>query len=260
MPQKLTLTITRNIPNKSKVILYPCCLAKQFGQVHLWRDGTLYAPSLPTGANLDQAFRILGQFTLADPGLQHAAICYYLEALGDLDTCTAKDFTVEKNGLSLAAITLSDQGARGLREDLSGPAISKTLEKALNITLTQGFLLPDNASELRCLLEHLALREQYDLIITTGGTGVTSRDITPETTAKILDYQLPGFMQLMCSTGLLKTPTACLSRAQAGVLGRSLIINLPGSKKAVTENLTALLPVLPHALDKLHDDPTPCGG
>ena len=101
---------------------------------------------------------------------------------------------------------------------------------------------------------------QPKVISTSGGTGVGPRDISPQVTSAVLDYPLPGFSMAMMQASLAKTPHAAISRAVAGVLGQSIIINLPGSRKAVVENLEAVLPALPHALDKLHGDPADCGG
>lgn len=167
---------------------------------------------------------------------------------------------MRKEGRSLAWVTLSDKGSQGMREDLSGPAIADLAAAHLPLCHSQGFLLPDEASQLRALLTDLALNQGYDLICTTGGTGLSPRDITPQVTAALLDLPLPGFSQAMLAASLDKTPHAAISRAVAGVLGQSIIINLPGSRKGVQENLAAVLPALPHAFDKLHGDPADCGG
>ena len=121
-------------------------------------------------------------------------------------------------------------------------------------------MLPDDAAALRALLTELALGQGYDIICTSGGTGVGPRDVSPEATLAVLDKRLPGFEQAMMQAGLDKTPTASVSRAVAGVIGGCICINLPGSRKAVVENLAAVLPALGHALDKLHGDPADCGG
>ena len=152
------------------------------------------------------------------------------------------------------------EGARGQRLDLSGPAIAEMVGSAMPLSHSQGFLLPDEAAQLRALLTELALSQGFDLICTTGGTGLSARDITPQTTAALLDTPLPGFTQAMLAASLAKTPHAVISRAAAGALGQSIIINLPGSRKAVVENLAAVLPALPHALAKLQGDPADCGG
>ncbi|MGE9984489.1 MogA/MoaB family molybdenum cofactor biosynthesis protein [Desulfovibrio sp. SGI.169] len=191
--------------------------------------------------------------------------CPLLTALADIapDAAPERDalcLTIGKEGHSLAWVTLSDKGSRGLREDLSGPAIRELTAARLPLCHSQGFLLPDEPAPLRALLTDLALRQGYDLICTTGGTGLSPRDITPQVTAALLDMPLPGLSQAMMASSLAKTPRAAVSRAVAGVLGQSIIINLPGSRKGALENLAAVLPALPHALDKLHGDPADCGG
>ena len=189
----------------------------------------------------------------------HAVQCLFLTALTDLPEGPL-EVTARKTGYSLAWITLSDKGARGQRLDLSGPAIAEMVGSAMPLSHSQGFLLPDEATQLRALLTELALSQGFDLICTTGGTGLSARDITPQTTAALLDTPLPGFTQAMLAASLAKTPHAVISRAAAGTLGQSIIINLPGSRKAVVENLAAVLPALPHALAKLQGDPADCGG
>lgn len=189
----------------------------------------------------------------------HAVQCLLLAALTDLPEGPL-EVTARKTGYSLAWITLSDKGARGQRLDLSGPAIAEMVGSAMPLSHSQGFLLPDEAAQLRALLTELALSQGFDLICTTGGTGLSARDITPQTTAALLDTPLPGFTQAMLAASLAKTPHAVISRAAAGTLGQSIIINLPGSRKAVVENLAAVLPALPHALAKLQGDPADCGG
>ncbi len=170
--------------------------------------------------------------------------------------CTLK---ADKSGFSLAWLTLSDSGAAGTRKDTSGPQIPEMISEYLPLALSQGFLLRDEAASIRALLTHLALTEGFDLIITTGGTGVAPRDVTADVTAALLHKRLPGFEQAMMSASLSATPHAVISRAVAGILDTTLIINLPGSPKGVRENLAPLLPALRHTLDKIHGDPADCG-
>ncbi|MGN0008498.1 MAG: MogA/MoaB family molybdenum cofactor biosynthesis protein [Desulfovibrionaceae bacterium] len=219
-------------------------------------------PAFPVGTVLSGAdgaalFMVTGRAWLPAAGV-HARACPLLTALQDVRSGAAV-LTAEKRGRTLAWITLSDKGSRGEREDTSGPAIEELVRHAMPLAHAQGFLLPDDGPALSALLMELALGQEYDCICTTGGTGVGPRDVSPQATRRVLDYELPGFAQAMMQASLAKTPHAAISRACAGVLGRSILINLPGSRKAVLENLVAVLPALPHALDKLHGDPADCG-
>ncbi len=163
----------------------------------------------------------------------------------------------EGEGLACAVITLSDKGYAGEREDKSGPALAALLD-SLSPARVQNFLLPDDPAALRSLVKKLA-RLGWGLIVTTGGTGLSPRDTTPEALIPELDRRLPGFEQVMFAEGLKHTPRAVLSRCLAGTIGTSMIIALPGSSKAAEENLSALLPILPHALEKLNGDMRDCG-
>lgn len=163
-----------------------------------------------------------------------------------------------KPGYSLAWVTLSDKGSRGERPDESGPLVEALVRERLPVCLARGHILPDERSEIEALLTTLARIEGFDLILTTGGTGVAPRDVTPEATLRVIDKRLPGFEQAMMQTALAKTPYAALSRAVAGTAGTSLVVNLPGSPKAVRENLSAILPAFEHTLRKLQGDPADC--
>lgn len=228
------------------------------------RFNTLSVGTTLHGKNDDAPMlKMTGWAWLPDSVGAHAVRRPLLTALCDITprtAGTALTLETQKTGHSLAWITLSDKGALGLREDRSGPAIAERMDRALPLCHSQGYLLPDDARMLRALLTDLALNQGYDVICTTGGTGLSPRDITPQVTASLLDMSLPGFTQAMLAASLAATPHAAVSRAAAGVLGNAIIINLPGSRKAVLENLAAVLPALPHALDKLHGDPTDCGG
>ena len=163
----------------------------------------------------------------------------------------------EGEGLACAVITLSDKGYAGEREDKSGPALAALLD-SLSPARVQNFLLPDDPAALRSLVKKL-VRLGWGLIVTTGGTGLSPRDTTPEALIPELDRRLPGFEQVMFAEGLKHTPRAVLSRCLAGTIGTSMIIALPGSSKAAEEDLSALLPILPHALEKLNGDMRDCG-
>ena len=149
-------------------------------------------------------------------------------------------------------LTLSDQGAAGLREDTSGPAVRKRLTE-LGIAVTDHSIQADDPDlTVGRLREWVAAG--VSLIVTTGGTGFGPRDNTPEATKQVIDRDAPGLAELMRAEGLRQTPLAALSRGICGIAGRTLIVNLPGSERAVRENLDALAPVLPHALQLIAGD------
>ena len=166
--------------------------------------------------------------------------------------------TATRPGLALAIVILSDKGAAGLREDKCAPIIYNAASKALDICHWQTFIIPDDPTRLRALLTDLCLTQRFDLVLTSGGTGVAPRDTTPETTALVLDKHLPGYERAMTNASLAVTPHGAISRAMAGTLGQALVINLPGSPKAVAENLSPLLPTITHTLKKLQGDPEDC--
>jgi len=159
--------------------------------------------------------------------------------------------------MKAAILTLSDKGARGEREDGSGPALRLWLEERAVPTLRSS-IIPDEADEIARTLSEWADSNQFDLILTTGGTGVSPRDVTPDATLSILERVIPGFGEVMRARSLQKTPHAMISRAIAGIRGRSLIINLPGSPKGALENLEAVWEAVPHAVAKLQGDPQDC--
>lgn len=166
---------------------------------------------------------------------------------------------VIKNGWSAAVITLSDKGSTGKRTDESGPAILELLKTRLEISFYKRYILADDLAKLRALAAEKALVDRYDLIIATGGTGAGPRDITPQAVSPLIDFMLPGFSYAMLMTSLQKTPNAIISRCFAGIIEKSLFIALPGSVRAVKENLAAVLPAMEHTLKKIHGDSTDCG-
>jgi molybdopterin-guanine dinucleotide biosynthesis protein MobB len=159
--------------------------------------------------------------------------------------------------MKAAILTLSDKGSRGEREDTAGPALERWLA-ARGVTVLHTDLLPDDEEEIVAKLTEWADSNAFDLILTTGGTGVSPRDVTPEATMRVLDRALPGFGEAMRARSLEKTPHAIISRAMAGIRGAALIINLPGSPKGAVENLEAVWEAVPHAVAKIKGDPRDC--
>ncbi len=156
----------------------------------------------------------------------------------------------------IGVLTLSDKGSQGRRVDESGPVVRTMLDVVGSVT--HASVLPDDLEAIVAILTSWADQEHLDLIVTTGGTGLTPRDVTPQATLQVIDYEVPGMAEVMRMRSLEKTPHAMLSRAVAGVRRQTMIINLPGSPKAARENLEAVLPALPHALAKLAGDPSDC--
>ncbi len=158
----------------------------------------------------------------------------------------------------VAIITISDRGSKGEREDTSGPLIQEMI-KDLPAEVVYYEIIPDEKEKIAEALKKSADRLRADLILTTGGTGLSPRDVTPDATLAVIDKEVPGFSEAMRAESLKKTPHAMISRAITGIRGSSLIVNLPGSPKSVRENLGVILPALPHALSKLKGNPEECG-
>lgn len=149
-----------------------------------------------------------------------------------------------------AVITVSDKGFRGERTDTSGPALCAILrERGLNVVHTA--IVPDEADQIRAALLRCADEQRIALILTTGGTGFSPRDVTPEATKSVLERETPGIPEAMRAESMKLTVRGCLSRGAAGIRGGSLIVNLPGSEKAARENLLAVMDALEHGLDML---------
>ncbi len=155
-------------------------------------------------------------------------------------------------------LTVSSKGARGQRQDTSGPALRHMLEEA-GYQVAATAIVEDNRQTISKTLAQWCDQLAIDLIITTGGTGLSPDDVTPEATTDILDRVIPGISEAMRAASMKATPRAMLSRGTAGIRKKSLLCNLPGSEKAARENLDAVLSVLGHALDKIKGSQVDCG-
>jgi len=159
---------------------------------------------------------------------------------------------------TFGVLTLSDKGSRGEREDTSGAYIKEKL-LADGYKLRSYTVIPDKKQIIVGSLIDLVDKQKISLIVTTGGTGVSPTDVTPEAMIEVIEKEIPGMAEAMRAASLLKTSRAMLSRGKVGIRGESLIINLPGSLKAVRENLEVVLPVIRHALEKIHGGTSDCG-
>jgi molybdopterin adenylyltransferase len=154
-------------------------------------------------------------------------------------------------------ITVSDKGSQGIRKDISGPAIAEMLIKSA-FEICKSLIIADEKNEIKDAIIKLVDKENLDLILTSGGTGVSPRDVTPDATLEVIDRQIPGMAEAMRHESLNITPHAMISRAIAGIRGHCLIINLPGSPKGAKENLATILPTLKHAIEKIKGDQSDC--
>ncbi len=156
----------------------------------------------------------------------------------------------------VAIITVSDKGSRGEREDASGPALKKFLGDAYDVGNI--VIVPDEVPIIADAIKRLIDDEKFDLVVTTGGTGVTKRDVTPEATRSVIDRELPGFAEAIRMESYKITPHGIISRGICGIRGESMIINLPGSPKGAVECLGFVIDAIPHALAKIKGDPADC--
>jgi len=159
--------------------------------------------------------------------------------------------------LRTGVLIISDKGAKGLRKDESGEIVANILEEQ-GFTVTNRKIIPDDEKQIIDTLLKWVEKDGLALIVTSGGTGLSSTDITPQAMEKIIDYQVPGMAEAMRAASLKKTPHGMISRAMVGVRKTCLIINVPGSPAGASENLSVVLPALNHALSKLQGDTTDC--
>lgn len=159
--------------------------------------------------------------------------------------------------ISAGVITISDRGSRGEREDLSGREIMNML-KDIAVTVVHTTIVPDEKKRIKDTLIDFTDNKKVDLIVTTGGTGVSPRDVTPDATIEVIEKEVPGMAEAMRRESATTTPHAMISRAVVGIRGCSLIVNLPGSPRGVRENLAVILPALKHAIEKIKGDDTEC--
>jgi len=156
----------------------------------------------------------------------------------------------------VAIITVSDKGSRGEREDASGPALKKFLGDTYDVG--EIVIVPDEVPIIADAIKRLIDDDKFDLVVTTGGTGVTKRDVTPEATRSVIDRELPGFAEAIRMESYKITPHGIISRGICGIRGESMIINLPGSPKGAVECLGFVIAAIPHALAKIKGDPADC--
>jgi molybdenum cofactor synthesis domain-containing protein len=155
--------------------------------------------------------------------------------------------------LKTGVLTVSDRSSRGQREDQSGPALAREIQE-LGWSVERADVVPDEQDSIQARLRTWADQDGLDLILTTGGTGFSPRDITPEATRAVIDRPAPGLAEAMRAASLKITPHAMLSRAEAGIRGNTLLVNLPGSPRAALENFAVIAPVIPHAVELLRDE------
>ena len=157
--------------------------------------------------------------------------------------------------ITIGVLTISDSGARGTRPDTSGENMRAMIAQLPDAVISAGAIIPDEREQIEVTLREWCDKRHLNLVLTTGGTGLAPRDVTPEATKAVIEREAPGIAEAMRAMSLQHTPFGMLSRGVAGTRGRTLIINLPGSPKAVKECLECILPVLPHAINLLTEGP-----
>ncbi len=167
--------------------------------------------------------------------------------------------TVPRERIQAVVLTISDRCSRGEAVDTAGPAVSGLLESTIGAHVYKNETIPDEQDRIEQRLKHYCDGHSIDMVLTVGGTGFSPRDVTPEASRKVIERLTPGIDEAMRTASLAKTPHAVLSRGTSGIRGTTLIVNLPGSKKAALENMEVILPALPHGIKKLRGDPEDCG-
>lgn len=160
--------------------------------------------------------------------------------------------------IKVAVLTMSDKGSRGERLDESGKLICEMV-KDISGNVTAHEIIPDEQKVIEDKLRYFTDNARVDLIVTTGGTGVSPRDVTPEATRNVVEKEIPGLAEIMRAEGCKKTVRAAISRGIVGIRGCTLIVNLPGSPKGVVEGLSVILSTIPHVLEKMQGDESDCG-
>lgn len=156
-----------------------------------------------------------------------------------------------------AVVTVSDRCSQGIREDVTGSKLVDMLKQE-GYDVVDVRIVPDERDQIAKVLRELCDVSKCDLVVTNGGTGVSPRDVTPEATRDVIEREVPGMAEAMRAESLKKTPHAMLSRAVVGIRGETLIVNLPGSPKGAIENFEVIKHAIPHALEKIHGDPSEC--
>lgn len=166
---------------------------------------------------------------------------------------------VPREAIQAVVLTISDRCSRGEATDTAGPAVARLAAERLNAHVFATEIIPDERPQIEARLKHYCDGHSIDLVLTVGGTGFAPRDVTPEATRAVLERPTPGLDEAMRAASLAKTPHAMLSRGVSGIRKKTLIVNLPGSERAATENLDIILPALRHGIAKLRGDPSDCG-